>query len=234
MNSDSTLPFTASPIEGMILDMDGTLLDTERLYKACTLAVIEEMGWGRQVDLVRDMVGLSSAKCEALMTKVLGSDFPLDVYRRAFLAMREERSRDGIALKKGAIVLLDELERLHFPMAIATSSSREAAERHLTLGGIRERFSTVVTVDDVIEAKPNPALYLLAANRLGLDPQRCAAVEDSHAGVLAASAAGMTTLMVPDIHQPDPELSRRCVAVLPDLIAVRDWLTHALTGAPAM
>ena len=84
-------------------------------------------------------------------------------------------------------------------MAIVTSSSRRTADAHLRLAGIRHRFETILTRDDVVRGKPSPDLYLLAAARLGLKPEVCVAVEDSNHGVTAAHAAGAITIMVPDM-----------------------------------
>ena len=112
-------------------------------------------------------------------------------------------------------------------MAIVTSSSRRTAEEHLTLSGIRGRFDSVLTRDDVERGKPSPDLYLLAAKRLGFQPASCLAIEDSNPGVAAAHAAGAVTIMVPDIVPPSDEARAKCVAVLPGLGAVlqalREW-----------
>jgi len=104
-------------------------------------------------------------------------------------------------------------------MAVVTSSSRRTAEEHLTLGGIRSRFDTVLTRDDVARGKPHPDLYLLAATRLGLRPQACVAIEDSSPGVAAAHGAGAVAIMVPDLLPPSTETQAKCAAVLPDLHA---------------
>jgi beta-phosphoglucomutase-like phosphatase (HAD superfamily) len=109
-------------------------------------------------------------------------------------------------------------------MAIVTSSSRRTADAHLALAGIRERFETILTRDDVTRGKPSPDLYLLAASKLGVQPQSCVAVEDSNHGVTSAHAAGAATIMVPDMVPPTEESRARCVAVLDDLGAVLEML----------
>ena len=109
-------------------------------------------------------------------------------------------------------------------MAIVTSSSRRTTEAHLTLAGIRDRFDTILTRDDVTRGKPSPDLYLLAASNLGVNPKFCVAVEDSNHGVTAAHAAGAITIMVPDMVPPTEASRARCVAVVGDLNAVRTML----------
>ncbi len=213
--STTSLPLPA--VHAVILDMDGTLLDTETVYKACTLDTLAKLGWPDQFDLIHDMVGLSSAKCDALLVARLGPEFPLAQYHDIFRAGRAARVQAGIALKPGTLTLLDLLGQAQFPAAIATSSSRVAAEQHLSIAGIRSRFETVVTVDDVAQAKPDPEVYLRAAALLGVEPRHCVAVEDSAAGVLAASRAGMSTYMVPDMNGPDADTLKLCTAVCKDL-----------------
>jgi len=212
---EKTLP----AVHAVVLDMDGTLLDTESVYKACTLQTLADLGWPDQFELIHAMVGLSSAKCDAVLMNHFGPTFPLEQYHAQFKVKRAARVQAGIALKPGTLELLDLLARADFPMAIATSSSRVAAEQHLAIAGIRDRFETVVTVDDVAQAKPDPEVYLRAAASLGVDPVHCVAVEDSAAGVLAASLAGMSTYMVPDMNAPDAQTAERCVAVCSDLHA---------------
>lgn len=222
-----------SSVQGVILDMDGTLLDTESLYKACTLETLAELGWPEQFELIHAMVGLASAKCDALLLTRFGAAFPLTDYHDRFKIKRAARVQAGIKLKPGTIELLDLLARARFPMAIATSSSRVAAEQHLTVAGIRERFDIVVTVDDVSQAKPDPEVYLRAAACLGLAPEACVAVEDSAAGVLAASRAGMMPYMVPDMNAPDPQTAALCVAVCDDLHEVMAYLVKRVPGLAA-
>ena len=126
----------------------------------------------------------------------------------------------GLPLKSGTLELLDGLAAAECPMAIVTSSSRRSAERNLSLAGIRSRFDTILTLDDVTRGKPSPDLYLLAAARLGLAPQACIAVEDSNHGVAASHAAGAITIMVPDMAPPTDETRSKCAAIVPDLGAV--------------
>ncbi len=126
----------------------------------------------------------------------------------------------GLPLKPGTLELLDGLAAADCPMAIVTSSSRRSAERNLSLAGIRARFDTVLTLDDVTRGKPSPDLYLLAARALATRRKPALQSEDSNHGVAASHAAGAITLMVPDMTPPTDETRARCAAVLPDLNAV--------------
>jgi HAD superfamily hydrolase (TIGR01509 family) len=212
-------------ISAVLLDMDGTLLDTERVYFDSLVAALHAHGnTDDTATLCQAMVGLLGPDCEAMLHARYGERFPLADVSRAFITNRDEILNAGLPLKRGAVELLDALQAAECPMAIVTSSSMRTADAHLRLAGIRHRFETILTRDDVARGKPSPDLYLLAAARFDLKPEHCVAVEDSNHGVTAALAAGAITIMVPDMVTPTDESRARCAAVLSDLHEVTDML----------
>jgi HAD superfamily hydrolase (TIGR01509 family) len=212
-------------VRAVLLDMDGTLLDTERVYFDSLVGALNAFGYTDDVEaLCHAMVGLPGPDCEAMLLARYGENFPLPAINTAYVARRDATLAAGLPLKRGAIELLDALRGAECPMAIVTSSSRRTAESHLTLAGIRSRFETILTCDDVTRGKPSPDLYLLAASRLGVHPEFCVAVEDSNHGVTSAHAAGTIAIMVPDMLPPTEESRARCAAVAPDLGAVLETL----------
>jgi len=122
-----------------------------------------------------------------------------------------------VPLKPGAREFVTALRDNNVPTAVATSSRNPHAQHHLGAAGLLELFDTIVTRDDVRNPKPHPEPYLTAAGRLGIEPTRCLALEDSHAGVRAAHAAGMQTIMVPDLVHPSEEIRQLGIAVLESL-----------------
>ena len=132
-----------------------------------------------------------------------------------------------LALKPGAIELLDTLDDLGLPRAIATSSARETVEHHLQFHDLVGRFHHIVGHGDYAVGKPAPDPFLKAAELLGVEPRSCLALEDSHNGVRSAAAACMMTVMVPDLLEPTDEIRGLCAFVARDLHEVRDLLLAA-------
>ena len=201
--------------------MDGLLIDSETIYQAGLTNAAVAMGKDLPPAVFRTMVGLAGAESEALMRGHFGEDFPLDVYRSHYMVEIERLLEAGIRLKAGVIELLDHLEAAGLPRAVATSSTRYWADRHLGEAGVLHRFQAILTREDVARAKPFPDLFLKAAEALGADPAHCLALEDSHNGIRAAHAAGMMAVMVPDLLEPNDEMHDKAALIAADLHAVR-------------
>jgi HAD superfamily hydrolase (TIGR01509 family) len=218
-----TLP---NPIDAVILDMDGTLHDTEWVYFLALKRAVTAVGFAVTDSFCHSLIGIPSRECEQMLRDHLGPDFPFAACDGLYAEHREGLLAAGIPLKQGALELLDYLALHGLPSAVATSAARHAAELHLGRSGLRTLLPIVVTRDDVARGKPHPDLFLAAARAIGIPPARCLAVEDSFNGIRAAHAAGMMPVMVPDLLAPTPAIRALCVEVVADLHAVRRLLAR--------
>lgn len=208
----------------VIFDMDGLLLDSETLYHAAVVAAAGAIGHHFPKPLFLQMLGMPWAENQHRLLDHFGGDFPMDHFRTDASRRFREMTVVEVALKAGVIEILDRLDELNLPRAIATSSAHEDVQHHLGGHGLLDRFHTVVASGDYPRSKPNPDPYLVAAERLGVAPHLCLALEDSHNGVRAAAGAGMMTIMVPDMLEATDEMHDLCVRVARDLHEVRGLL----------
>ena len=196
----------------VVFDMDGLLIDSERAILECWRATAAAQSLALDDSVWLSMVGLHEAGCAELLDRRLGVEQAARL-TRACHGEYDRRVAEGLPLKAGARALLQDLFDLDVPMAVATSTRGERARLKLASTGLDRYFSHVVTSSDVAQAKPAPDLYLLAAERLGIAPRDCIALEDSEYGVRAASAAGIRVIQVPDLV-PASELSRSLATVV--------------------
>lgn len=215
------MPLPRRP-EAVLFDMDGLLFDTEALWQEALLAAAAEAGLEVPQHVYDGSIGVRRSQCGPLFLTHFGEDFPFTNFhagwRRHFWIVAEARP----ALKPGVPELLDLLDTLGLPRAIATSSSAATVERHLAAHGLTGCFDALVCRGDYESGKPAPDPFLKAAERLGVEPCLCLALEDSHVGVRSAAAAGTMTVMVPDLLEPTEALSSLCALVARDLHQVRD------------
>ncbi len=223
-----------APFSAVIFDMDGTLLDTELVFRSVVFEVAGGLGYEMRDEVHLGMVGASHERSGELLAEAYGSAFPYTLFDEQCRAVMHQRMEREVPVKTGVTEMLSALRGRGIPMAVATSSRSEHALGHLGKAGLIGFFDTIVARDDVHNPKPHPEPYLTAAARLGLEPAACLAVEDSHSGVRAAHAAGMQTVMVPDLVHPTDEIATLCVAVLEDLHRLREaafpGLAQALRG----
>lgn len=216
------------PVEAVLFDMDGLLLDTEVIYIEAMQASARTLGREMPMDFCHSMVGVPGHECNLMIADYYGEGFSIEEFRKHFSTRLRELMEAGIPHKPGVVELLDFLAGRGLPLAVATSAGRTTAQHHLARAGLLDRFGALATRDDVERAKPHPDVYLEAARRLGVAPERCIAFEDSNIGLEAAHAAGTMAFMVPDLLQPLPESHARCLQVVPDLHAALKLLRRHL------
>jgi HAD superfamily hydrolase (TIGR01509 family) len=191
-------------IEAVVFDLDGVLLDSEQLWDTAREQLAKERG-GRWHDRAqRDMMGMSSREWSRYMHETIGLPEPPEEINREVVERLAAAYRERLPVIPGAREAVERLAA-RWPLGLASSSNRELIDLALELLGVRHLFGATVSSEEVARGKPAPDVYLEAARRLGVDPTRTAAIEDSHNGILAAKAAGMRVIAVPNRHFPPDE-----------------------------
>ncbi|NBW06756.1 MAG: HAD family phosphatase [Caulobacteraceae bacterium] len=221
-------PWTLSRLPvAVVFDMDGLILDTERLWMAAMIETMADHQREMSVDFYRAMLGTPWLGIRERLIEHYGPTLAVDDIRPVWTARFVELCKAQLALKTGVRELLDLLDDLGIPAAVATSSPRDLVLEHFAHLGLASRFQHVLAQGDYPKGKPDPAPYLSAAARLGVRPEDCLALEDSHNGVRSASSAGMMTIMVPDLVGPTEEIAALCLGVSLDLHEVGEAIAEA-------
>lgn len=217
----SSLMLLNMPINAVILDMDGLMLDTEPLYRTAWQKACAEFGFVLSDAQYVRFIGRRSDEAESLLFEEFGSDFPIDTFRTA--RRKHELSIFSTAplrKKPGIEELLDFLKSRQLPKAVATMTARKKTIGRLSGAGLLDRFDVLACGDEVANGKPAPDLFLLAAQRLDVQPRECLVLEDAEPGVVAAHRAGMQVYVVPDLNPPSAAVERIANGKFESLIAV--------------
>lgn len=194
-------------IKGAVFDMDGLMFDTERLVYETWQKMMDELGFEYSLDVFKNTIGLRTDEAESYYNSVYGERFEYKPLRQKCRNTFLERvGKEGVPIKKGLIDLLDFLKAKNIKIAVATSTSAQTALKTIKMAGVYDYFDAFVCGDEVKNGKPNPEIFLKAAETLLLLPNECVAFEDSINGIKSAYSADMTTVMVPDYLQPTEEI----------------------------
>ena len=195
-------------IQGVVFDVDGVLFDTERLTQQTWRTISTQMGWPQVGEAYLEFVGQTRTDIFRKMSAMFGEEFPKETFMKLCSACSQARmEHEGVPMKPGVREILSFLQRRGIPTALATSTGRERTERRMEMTGLAPYFSARITGDQVVHGKPDPEIYLRACDALGTAPEHTIAVEDSRNGILSASRAGLSVIMVPDMISPTPELT---------------------------
>lgn len=209
-------------IKGAIFDMDGLMLDTEKLFMRFWKQAAADYGYEMTTEHILDSRSLASKYSRPKFKAIFGDEFPFDEIRaRRLRIMAEYIDEHGFEVKKGLFELIDYLKNNGYKIAVATATDRQRTNKYLGMIGALERFDAVICGDMVKNGKPDPDIYLRAADELNLNPEECAAFEDSPNGLRSAYAAGCKVIMIPDLSQPDGD-------IMPLLSAVYESLDKAI------
>lgn len=216
-------------MEAVIFDMDGVLFDTERLSVSCWLETAERMGLGDIREGAYGCIGLNRTDSRIFIRQLYGDAFPYDEFRANKTALFQKKiERDGLPVKKGAREILSWLKEAGVKTAVASSTNTRTVTGHMERAGFLPYFQEIIGGDMVEHSKPRPDIYLMACRRLGVEPEKGAAIEDSPNGIKSAYTAGMLPIMVPDMVEPTAEIEALLFRKCGDLFEVKELLEGIL------
>ena len=195
--------------EAVIFDMDGLLLDSEKISFDTFKEALKIFHLEKESSLFYTMIGKDAISCKNILKKGLSDKVDHDEFGKIWSDLyKKETTLKPIPVKNGAISLLNHLKDINVITAVATSTDTNMAKEKLENAGLLEYFTVIVGGDQIKRGKPNPEIYLYVADKLSVNPKNCLALEDSENGVKSAVATGMTVIQIPDIVQPSEELKQ--------------------------
>ena len=194
-------------MKAVIFDMDGLLIDTERLYVEAFAEACERMGYECNPDIFKTCIGCNMASQDRIMKDFYGEDFDFMVSYNIMHECMDRYIEEGrLELKEGVVEILNHCKSKGYKIAVASSTVYDKVCRFLKLTNIYHYFDEIITGDMVKNGKPAPDIFLYAAKKLGTKPDETYVFEDSYNGVRAGHAGGFYTIMVPDLLHPDDEM----------------------------
>ena len=202
-----------------VFDMDGLLIDSEKIYLLSALKCSETYGYGIDEELVKSTMGNNLVETKRKFLARMGEDFPFEEFlERMEVIHKDYLDNHPMEKKKGVDEILDYLDKKGIEKVIATSTFRETADRFLKSVSLNGRFDRIVYGDDLSESKPKPQIYLKAIEPFPYDKEEILAFEDSANGILSAHAAGLKVVHIPDIAYIPEEIKEKSFIVLKDLL----------------
>lgn len=194
----------SAPIRGILFDMDGVILDSEKLYARFWAEACASFGYSMSYEQALGMRSLNRDAGQTYLSSLFGPEirYP-DVRAKRIELMDAYVEEYGVEPKPGIFELLAVLHERGIPCAVTTASPMDRIENHLGRLGLLNQFDHICTAYQVPHGKPEPDIYLFGAKTLNLPPENCLALEDSYTGILSAYRAGCKATIVPDLDQPD-------------------------------
>lgn len=211
-------------IKAVIFDMDGVIFDSERVICDLWLEIAKENDIPGIEELMLKCIGLNDKATDNLFTNTYGDRFPYAEFKKQISVEYHSRYDGGrLPMKPGVKELLSFLKANNVKTALASSTKVETVTNQLRDAKILDYFDVVIGGDMVKNSKPNPEIFLKAAEKLGIDPKEAYIIEDSFNGIKAAHEANAFPVMVPDMLEPNEEISALCHRIFKDLLEVKDY-----------
>ena len=212
-------------IKAVLFDMDGVIFDTERVYLEDWTKVFEKYGYNMIKEVYISVMGSGRNNVKDVFRNKFGQELPIEeMYIEKDALLFEAIESNKIPLKEGVIEILDFLGNNGYKMGLATSAKRARLDKQLKSASIENKFDTTVSGEDVVNSKPNPDIFLKAAEKLSVRPEECIVIEDSPAGIRAAYNAGMMGLHVEDLKEADEDILKHCYKNFKNLIEIHKFI----------
>ena len=213
-------------IEAVLFDMDGVIFDTESIYLDIWTKVFQSYGYIMTRDVYISVMGRGRKNVIKTFVDLYGEYLPIiQMYKDKDEELMQVIDKGQVPMKVGVKEILTFLKENGYKVALATSAKRERAIKQLKMANIKELFDCIVCGDEVINAKPNPEIFLKAAEELSVKPENCIVIEDSPAGIESAYNANMVGIHVEDLKKADEEILKYCHKSFKNLIDIKEYIS---------
>lgn len=212
-------------IKAIIFDMDGLMIDSERVTFECYQERLKDMNLTMDEEFYKTLLGKPIKGIYQRFYDVYGNDFPIEnVIQDVHQLMAERFETEGVPVKKGLVELLHYLKDNNYKTIVATSSNRDRVDKILAQAKITEFFDDSICGDEVTKGKPNPEVFLKSCQKLGVNVDEAIVLEDSEAGIQASYDANIKVICIPDMKYPEKQYEEKTFKILKDLTEVTAYL----------
>lgn len=211
--------------KAIIFDMDGVIFDTERVYMNIWIDVYTKYGYKMNRDIYTSLIGRDRDSIILILHDLYGKEFPVKkIFEECDFKLKEAIDAGQVPAKPGALEILDYLKKQNYKLALATSASKNKLEMQLKIHNLKNIFDQIVCADDVTKSKPDPEIFLIAAQKLRVNPEECIVIEDSPAGIKAAHNANITSFHVEDLVKANEEIIKFSYIQFKSLVEVNNYI----------